>query len=112
MAQRIDGSGAPGGWLSGALRLSRPKIIDALWGPTKIAGVLDPVYRRLQADDGRPLLDEWGTVIYAEADGQIRGASIYRNGDFDGPQWRLDCAGFAAYPTGMGYEGEYLRAPG
>lgn len=112
MAQRIDGSGTPGEWLSKDLRLSQPKITDVLSGPTKITGVLDPVFRRLKADDGRPLLDEWGTVIYAEADGQIRGAGIYIDGTFNGPQWQLDCGGFAAYPQGMGYTGEYLRAPG
>jgi hypothetical protein len=112
LAQRITGDGQPGAWLHKDLPLTGSTVTEVLSGPTQIGGTIDPVYRRLQADDGRPLLDEWGTVIYAEADGQIRGASIYRNGDFDGPQWRLDCAGFAAYPTGMGYEGEYLRAPG
>lgn len=106
MAQRIDGSGVPGEWLDMDLPLTGAQITDVLSGPPQLSGRIEPVYRRLKASDGRPLLDEWGTVIYAEASGQIRGTGIYTTGRFSGPKWELDGAGLTAYPKGMGYEAE------
>lgn len=106
MARRIAGDGQPGEWLHEDLPMTGVQLTDVLSGPPTVTGTIDPVYRRLKADDGSPVLDEWATVIYAEADRQIRGAGIYQGGTFNGPQWSLTSAGFASYPHGMGYEAE------
>ncbi|WP_143018730.1 hypothetical protein [Geodermatophilus sp. DSM 45219] len=106
MAARIEGDGQQGAWLDMDLPLQNVQVTDVLTGPPLLTGTIDPAFKRLKGPDNRPLLDYGATVIYAEADGQIRGTGIYRNGVWDGPKWRLDCAGFTAYPTGMGYERE------
>lgn len=106
IAERITGDGEPGETLHDDLPLQGVQVTDVLSGPPRLSGHIDPVFQRLVADDGRPLLEEDGTIIYAEQAGSIRGAGIYTTGSFDGPRWSLDCAGMAAYPVGMGYEGE------
>lgn len=105
LAERATGDGEPGDWLDMDLPLTDVRITDVLSGPPLLSGRIDPVYRRLKAADGRPLLEPGGTKLYAEVSGQIRGTGIYLDGQFDGPTWSLDCAGFASYPQGMGYEG-------
>lgn len=109
LAQRITGDGQPGAWLDTDLPLSSVTVTDVLSGPPRLTASITPEYRRLKVD-GRPLLDEWGTIVYAEADGQIRGTGIYTGGRFNGPAWELDCAGFTAYPAGMGYESSWSQA--
>lgn len=106
LAQRIDGSGQPGIWLDKNLPMSAVRLTEVLTGPAQLSGTIDPVFRNLLGKDGRPLLEEWGTLLHAEGGGQIRGSVIYQSGTFNGPQWSLTGGGFASYAKGMGYEGE------
>lgn len=106
LAQRVTWDGSVGEWLDTDLPLTGVQITDVLSGPSLLTGRVDPVYARLLASDGRPLLDEGGTLVHAEADGQIRASCIYRRGEFDGPQWRLSCAGVGAQPADHAYLGE------
>lgn len=107
LAQRVIPGQHPDSWpfIDTDLPVTDLRITDALSGPTQIAGHIDPVYRRLKAADGQPVLNEWGTCLWAEASGQIRGGGIYMNGAFDGPRWSVTGVGFAGYPKGMGYQG-------
>lgn len=59
------------------------------------------------AEDGRPILDEWGTFIYAEADGIIRWGGILISSTFNPREarWEIECASFATYPHKVPYEG-------
>lgn len=59
------------------------------------------------AQDGRPLLEEWNTLLYAEADGQIRWGGIVITSESNGDTWTVEAATFATYPNGMPYLGEY-----
>ena len=62
------------------------------------------------AEDGKPLLDEWGTLIYLEADGIIRWGGIVVSSRFTGSAWTVEAAGFAAYPHGVPFGDEWSLA--
>lgn len=106
LAQRISGDGVPGEWLSKDLPLSQVTTTEVLTGPPLLTATIEPAFRRLKGPDQRPLLEYGSTIIYAVASGTIRGTGIYRTGSWNGPKWQLNCAGFTAYPAGMGYEAE------
>jgi hypothetical protein len=59
---------------------------------------------RLIASDGKPLLREWSTAIYAELDGHIRAGGILVNSGWSGPEWSIDCTGFTGYLQGQPYD--------
>ncbi len=76
LAQRLTRDGSSGPWLDNELPLTDVSFTDVLSGPTQLTATITPELTRLVAADGKPLLDEWGTAIYAEADGEIRAAAI------------------------------------
>lgn len=80
-----------------------------LSGPGSLRGTVSPDVGALRGSDGRLLLEEWGTLIYAEADGEIRWGGIVVACSFEGESWSLECAGFSTYPHGIPYEGEFTR---
>jgi len=81
-----------------------------LSGPGTLAGTIKPEKLDLIADDGELVLQEWGTAIYAEADGEIRWGGVVVRSSFAGAEWRVEAAGFAAYPNGIPYTGvHYAR---
>lgn len=102
IAQRLTGDGA-GEFIDFDLPLRGVQITDQLSGPPRITGSLSPEVARLVDSRGKPLLEEWSTAIYAEADNQIRGGGILSVSGFDGSSWSLDCVGFCGYPQGMPY---------
>lgn len=59
------------------------------------------------APDGRPLLEEWNTLLYAEADGEIRWGGIVITSEANGDTWDVEAATFATYPNDMPFLGEY-----
>lgn len=85
-------------------------IEDVLSGDQSLSGKIDPAYKRLLGPDGRPVLQEWGSAIYAENDGDIRFGGILTNSDFEGSEWSLETTSFTGYLrdlpyTGNGYKG-------
>jgi len=84
-----------GEWLARDLPL-RAEVTWALRGQNALTATLDPEVARAKID-GRPLLTEWGTKVYAEDDGVIRWGGLYRSGEMAGPSWSLDCVGMARY---------------
>lgn len=78
----------------------------ALSGPGGVNGFVKPELKDRLASDGKPLLWEWGTIIYAEINGRIRNAGIIEKVDYD-DQGRLvlEAPGFTRYPNGIPYLG-------
>lgn len=80
----------------------------ALSGPGGISGFIRPDLTNEIADDGYPLIWEWGTLIYAEIDGRITHAGIVEQLSYD-DQGRLvlEAPGFTRYPQGIPYAHTY-----
>lgn len=89
--------------------IARDELSWALSGPGSLRGTVTPDVGRLRAADGGPLLDEWGTLLYAEADGQIRWGGVVVRSVFAGATWSVEAVGMAGYPKGLPYLGEYVR---
>lgn len=111
IAQRLTGDGS-GEFLDFDVPLSGVQITDTLSGHNGLTGTISPEYARLKGPDGLPLLDEWGTAIYAENQGVIRGGGILTHSGFDGPKWDLECTGFTGYLDGLAWisspAGDYM----
>lgn len=75
------------------------------------AATITPNYLLPLADDGRPVLDEWSTLIYAVADGVIRWGGILTHTDYAGPAATLSGVGFRGYPAGIPYLGPVYKQP-
>lgn len=103
-ATRLNGNGTET-LLHPDLPLEDVTIEDVLSGDNSLQGSIEPVYRNTLGPDGKPLLREWSTAIYAENDGDIRGGGILTSSGFDGPQWSLEATGFTGYGRDMPYVG-------
>ena len=103
-ATRLHGDGTET-LLDPDLPLESVTVEDVLSGDQALNGKIEPVYTKLLAEDGEPLLKEWSTAIYAENDGDIRGGGILVNSAFDGPSWGLECVGFTGYLRDLPYIG-------
>lgn len=90
--------------------LHRDELRWDLSGAGSLRGTVKPDTGTMRAHDGRLLLEEWGTFLYAEADGEIRWGGIVVSSGFDGPSWKIEAAGFASYPHGLPYAGSYATA--
>jgi hypothetical protein len=97
IAQRIPS----GEFVEWNVPLSDVEVTTALSGPGRLTGSIPVELSRMKGPDGRPLFQEWGTAIWAEADGQIRGGGILVQSDFEDGAWRIDCMGYSGYPQGM-----------
>lgn len=105
MARRITGTGVPGPWLDMQLPLQDVQITDVLSGPPLLSATIDPVYQWAFDEYGDPLLQEWTTEIYAEADGVIRAAVILDDSQMTDSGWQLEGAGFTRYIKDRPYNG-------
>jgi hypothetical protein len=86
------------------LTLSAPPHRD-LSGPGNLDAVVTPELMAQIASDGRPLLDEWSTIIYAEADDQIRWGGILQSLSYEGSTAVCNFAGFTSYLSGIPFLG-------
>ena len=90
-----------------------PLELDGLeWqlsGPGSLKGTVSPDVGGLRASDGRLLLEEWGTLLYAEHDGIIRWGGILISSSFSGEKWNIEAAGFSTYPHAIEYAGDYSQ---
>ncbi|MFG3715808.1 hypothetical protein [Micromonospora sp. NPDC047730] len=89
--------------------IARDELSWSLSGPGSLRGTIAPDVGRLRGPDGRPLLDEWGTLLYAEADGEIRWGGVVVQSGFSGSAWRVEATGFTAYPHGVPYLDLYSK---
>lgn len=98
-----------GEFLEWELPMERDELSWALSGAGSLRGRLAPDVGLLRAADGGLLLDEWGTLLYAESGGQIRWGGILIASDFEDEAWQIEAAGFAAYPHGIPYTGSLTK---
>lgn len=96
-----------GEWLDWDLPIQRDELSWALSGAGSLRGTITPDVGQLRAADGRLIIEEWGTLLYAEADGEIRWGGIVTRSAFVGASWEIEAAGFSAYPHGIPYLGSY-----
>lgn len=109
LATRLNGDGTET-VLDMELPVEDVQIEDVLSGDQSLSAKIEPAYTRLLGSDGRPILQEWATAIYAENDGDIRYGGILVNSSIDGPVLDLETVGFTGYLrdmpyTGAGYKG-------
>lgn len=102
-ATRLTGNGENSDVLVHELPLAGVSVETVLSGPNSLSGTIAPRFARLVGDDGRPVLEEWGTCVWAEADGSIIGGGILVDSGFNGPEWSIDCMGFTGYPKDLPY---------
>ena len=101
IAQRLNGDGT-GKFLDYDLPLNDVAVTETLSSPTRITGKVAAEYPRMMTPSG-PLLQEWSTAIYVEADDEIRAGGILAVGDYEGSSVSLDCMGFSGYLAGQPY---------
>ncbi|USL85074.1 minor tail protein [Arthrobacter phage SWEP2] len=89
--------------------IERDDLTWSLSGAGSLRGSVSPDTGTLRADDGRLVLEEWGTLLYAEADGEIRWGGIVISSKFEGAAWKIEAAGFTTYPHGLPYTGDYSQ---
>lgn len=85
-------------------------IEDLTWtlsGAGDLRATLAPDVGALRDSAGRLMLEEWGTLIYAEASGEIRWGGILTRSEFAGEQWSIEAISFAGYPHGVPYLGSF-----
>lgn len=87
--------------------LTRSELTWSLSAAGSLKGSVSPDVGALKASDGRPLFEEWNTLIFAEADGQIRWGGIVIRSEAASDGWTVECASFATYPTGIPYLGKF-----
>lgn len=104
IAQRVR----TGEFLSWQVPLTETRIARELSGPGGISGTITPKVQHLLAEDGLPLLREWSTALYYEADGQIRGGGLVTR-ITENPKGGLlvEAPGFSSYPHGIPFTGVY-----
>lgn len=91
------------------LAIVRDELSWSLSGAGALKGSLNPDVGQLRAADGRLVLEEWGTLLFAEADGEIRWGGILISSAFEDEAWQIEAAGFTTYPNGIAYDGTYSR---
>lgn len=95
-----------GEFLDRDLPLTRDELTWTLSGAGSLRATVTPDVGGLRAADGRPLLEEWGTVLYAEADGELRWAGVVVSSRFEGGKWSIEAAGLSTYAHGLLFGGE------
>lgn len=88
-------------WLHTDLPIAVDGIGRGLNGAGQFTGTISPELATAMGDDGRPLLQEWATFLYAETDGYIRGGYILTRSEQQGPTWRVTGTEFSGYPNGI-----------
>jgi hypothetical protein len=106
LAQRLTGEGDNGELLDVDLPLNDVALTDTLSGPGELTGTIDPAFAKLMTG-GQPLLNEWGTAIWAEEDGNIIGGGILVSSGFSASKWALTCMGYSGYLYDMPYVGSW-----
>lgn len=90
--------------------LQQSELTWSLSAAGSFKGSVAPEIGKMTATDGRPLFEEWNTLLYAEADGEIRWGGIVISSEVNGGEWNIEAASFATYPSGMPYLGEFYAS--
>lgn len=102
-----------GEWLSRDLPLSGVQRTHTLSGPGALTADIEAeLWTWRNKDDGRRLLDPWGTIIYADDGDHIAGHGIILPPlSFEEATTRVNCIGIAGYPQGLIYDGNDNYGP-
>ncbi|WP_431976090.1 hypothetical protein [Micromonospora haikouensis] len=98
-----------GEWLDVDLPIRPDEVTWGLSRSGTMRGSIDPDVGQLRAADGRLVIEEWGTELFAEADGQLRWGGLVVRSGFAGAEWRIEAAGVGAYLYGLPYWDEWSR---
>src|SRR5680860_505970 len=104
IAQRLTGDGA-GEFIDLDVPLQGASILDTVSGHNGLSATISPEISRLQGPDGNPIFDEWGTALWAESGGEIRGGGILTHSALAGPSWALECTGYTGYLVDLPFVG-------
>lgn len=96
--QAVDGSGAPGAVLHPNLPLTGVSITNAVNATNELTGTLTPFSRGVKEQ-----LVNWGSFIWAEAAGKIRGGGILVHNETVGSKITLEVMGLHGYAYKMPY---------
>jgi hypothetical protein len=96
--QGIDGSGAPGPILHPDLPLSGVSITEGVNATNELKATISPAEKLI-----KPMLENWGCLIWAEAAGKIRGGGILVHKERSGSAIQLEVMGLHGYAYGMPY---------
>ncbi len=95
-----------GEWISHELPISGVTMHHDLSGPSALTGTIARGFAGEVAEGVLP----WGTAIYPEASGQLRGGFIVTDADPTPDALHITCVGFAGYPTGIPFDGDYVSS--
>ena len=104
LLQRYTESGW-GEFLHTELPLSNISVTNNLSATDELTAEVSPAMAGLKDSAGNPLFDEWGTAVWAEEDGDIKGGGILVSSQAKDATWGLRCIGLSGYPYGMPYTG-------
>lgn len=106
IAQRFDGTDGGLGEFLGDLPLMDVDIEDVLSGHNGLSGTISPEIPRLKGPDGKPILIEGGTAIWAEdPDGEIRGGGLLIHSDFNADgDWAIECEDLTSTSIELPYD--------
>jgi hypothetical protein len=96
--QGIDGSGTPGPILHPDLPLSGVSITEGVNVTNELKATISPTEKLI-----KPMLVNWGSMIWAEAAGKIRGGGILVHKERAGTAIQLEVMGLHGYAYGMPY---------
>lgn len=96
--QGIDGSGTPGPILHPDLPLTGVSITEGVNATNEMKATISPAEKLI-----KPMLENWGTLVWAEAAGQIRGGGILVHKERTGNALALEIMGLHGYAYGMPY---------
>jgi hypothetical protein len=95
--QGIDGSGAPGPILHPDLPLSGVSITEGVNATNELKATISPAEKLI-----KPMLENWGCLIWAEAAGKIRGGGILVHKERSGSAIQLEVMGLDLPPGQAG----------
>lgn len=107
LAYRPDGRGRET-LLHPDLPIQEPVMTRVLSGVNSMDFKISPKHYDLMGADGRPLIQRWGTTIYAERDGHIRDGYIVSDIEANGDTLDVSAVGFLGYAQDMPYTGEFV----
>jgi hypothetical protein len=103
LLQRLHGDGTQGPFLHTELPLTDVSITNNLSATNELTAAISPALASVKDSTGKPLFDEWGTLIWAEADGQIRGGGIVSKLGQVGSKYQIQCIGKHGYIFDLPY---------
>lgn len=102
-AQRMSGDGALGDFIDLDVPFQTDGPEEVLSGHNSLSGTISPEYMRLKGPDGRPILEEYGSALWAESpDGEVWGGLV-TSSTFNGSEWAIECTDLTGVSVDLPY---------